>query len=679
VSRGGVSGGGVRRGGVSVEEVRRGGVSGGGGASRRRVRWRSAPRRRVRWRRCVAAACPVEECAAAACPVEEVRRGGVSGGGGAPRRRVRWRRCVAAACPVEECAAAACPVEECAAAVAKLIGVKSIVTAARMNKSVVMFVDDVSKAEAVVLKGVVMKGTLVKVFPLSTPARRVILSNVPPFIDDEDLCTLLSRFGKVVSPVKMLPTGCKDPELRHIYSYRRQAFMILNNRDEDLNVIFKTKCDGGEYTIYATSGSLKCFGCAQEGHLVRNCPEEQAAGEQETGTVTENIQEREQGENKQDSGEDNTQTEDQEENKQQETTTESQEGRKDTETEVNHMESENEQSQGDMNKDTENSTQLANSQNTEECEGTDMTVDDSGFTAVRDQPKVSSEDNAALEGPLVLEELHAALSTMSGGKAPGVDSLPLELYKFLWKELGEDLLEVLEESRRERCLSLSSRRAVITLLPKKGDLQDIKNWRPVSLLCTDYKVMSKALANRLRDIMDFVIQTDQTYCVPNRSIIDNVSLIRDILDVSRSLVVDLGLISLDQEKAFDRVEHQYLWKTLEAFGLSPSLIAMIKVLYQDVESVLKINGGLSAPFKVQRGIRQGCSLSAWTLFKRGSQGPAVSLYWLLEEPLVGGGRMDIKDSSPGLAHITHSKRLVDTAGPEVKDTKEVEEEPEVTT
>ncbi|KAK3556545.1 hypothetical protein QTP70_009454 [Hemibagrus guttatus] len=165
---------------------------------------------------------------------------------------------------------------------------------------------------------------------------------------------------------------------------------------------------------------------------------------------------------------------------------------------------------------------------------------------------------------------------MPGGKAPGIDGLPMDFYKFFWKELGEDLLEVLEESCRERCLPLSSRRTVITLLPKKGDHQDIKNWRPVSLLCTDYKVMSKALANRLRDIMDSVIQTDQTYCVPSRSIIDNVSLIRDILDVSRSLAVDLGLISLDQEKAFDRVEHQYLWKTLEAFGLSPSLIAMMK-------------------------------------------------------------------------------------------------------
>lgn len=100
-------------------------------------------------------------------------------------------------------------------------------------------------------------------------------------------------------------------------------------------------------------------------------------------------------------------------------------------------------------------------------------------------------------------------------------------------------------------LPRSCRRAVITLLPKKGDLQKIKNWRPVALLCTDYKILSKALANRLREVMDLVVHQDQTYCVPGRSILDNVSLIRDILDISSSLGIDTGLISLDKEKAFD--------------------------------------------------------------------------------------------------------------------------------
>ena len=109
--------------------------------------------------------------------------------------------------------------------------------------------------------------------------------------------------------------------------------------------------------------------------------------------------------------------------------------------------------------------------------------------------------------------------------------------------------------------------------------------------------------------MGQIINMDQSYCVPDRQIGDNISRILDFLDVSRAFGLDAGLISIDQEKAFDRVEHQYLWQTFEAFGFSSGFIAMIKVIYGDIESVLKVNGGLSAPFKVCRGIRQGCSLS----------------------------------------------------------------------
>ncbi len=84
-------------------------------------------------------------------------------------------------------------------------------------------------------------------------------------------------------------------------------------------------------------------------------------------------------------------------------------------------------------------------------------------------------------------------------------------------------------------LPLSCRRAVVTLLPKKGDLTEIKNWRPVSLLCSDYKLLSKTLAIRLAKVMGEVIHPDKSYCVPSRHIFDNIYFIRDIIQVSKLL------------------------------------------------------------------------------------------------------------------------------------------------
>ncbi|KAJ3596858.1 hypothetical protein NHX12_003258 [Muraenolepis orangiensis] len=220
-------------------------------------------------------------------------------------------------------------------------------------------------------------------------------------------------------------------------------------------------------------------------------------------------------------------------------------------------------------------------------------------------PQVSEEANSQLEGPLTIQELQTALQGMQGRRAPGIDGLSVEFYKAYWDVLSHDLLDVFNESLASGSMPVSCRRAVITLLPKKGNLQDIKNWRPVSLLCVDYKILSKALATRLGRAVEQVIHRDQTYCVPGRSMVDNVHLIRDVLEVSSSLGINTGLISLDQEKAFDRVEHSFLWKVMEKFGFSAGFIAKIKVLYNKIESVLKFNGGLCAPFRVCRGVRQG--------------------------------------------------------------------------
>lgn len=83
----------------------------------------------------------------------------------------------------------------------------------------------------------------------------------------------------------------------------------------------------------------------------------------------------------------------------------------------------------------------------------------------------------------------------------------------------------------------------------------------------DYKLLSKALVLRLREVMSSFIHPDQTYCVANRYISGNFIWIRDILELSTSLATLTGLISIHQKKAFNQVEHQYLWQTFAAFGL----------------------------------------------------------------------------------------------------------------
>uniref|UniRef100_A0A3B5PV23 Reverse transcriptase domain-containing protein n=1 Tax=Xiphophorus maculatus TaxID=8083 RepID=A0A3B5PV23_XIPMA len=256
-------------------------------------------------------------------------------------------------------------------------------------------------------------------------------------------------------------------------------------------------------------------------------------------------------------------------------------------------------------------------------------------------PQIYKETSTDLERPLGIQELHTALQSMQGQKSPGVDGLTVEFFKAYWDLLAQDMLEMYNESLATGSLPTSCRRAVITLLPKKGDLQEIKNWRPVSLLCTDYKILSKALATRLGKAMEQVIHRDQTYCVPGRSMVDNVYLIRDILEVSSSLGLQTGLISLDQEKAFDRVEHDFLWKVMRRFGFGEGFIAKIQVMYSDIESVLKINGSLCAPFRVCRGVRQGCALSGM-------------LYALSLEPLL----LKIRSEIHGLVLPGFNNKLI---------------------
>lgn len=148
-------------------------------------------------------------------------------------------------------------------------------------------------------------------------------------------------------------------------------------------------------------------------------------------------------------------------------------------------------------------------------------------------------------------------------------------------------------------------------------------------MCLDYKIIFKCLANWLNNYLHVVVKKEQTYCIPGHTIMDNLFLIRDVMDISTDNNWDIGFLSIDQEKAFERVVQAYLFKVLEAFGFVKKMISWIKLLYKKTSVMIKIGGGLSSPVFVKRGIRQGCPLSG-------------QLYSLVIEPLLCNLRNKLK-------------------------------------
>lgn len=105
-------------------------------------------------------------------------------------------------------------------------------------------------------------GGLSPVPQLVSPARKIVISNAPPFIKNEVLTKELSRYGQLVSPIKMVYLGCRSPLLKHVVCHRRQVFMVLDNTD-DLCLSFNFKVDGFSYMVFASSETMKCFGCGR--------------------------------------------------------------------------------------------------------------------------------------------------------------------------------------------------------------------------------------------------------------------------------------------------------------------------------------------------------------------------------------------------------------------------------
>ena len=179
---------------------------------------------------------------------------------------------------------------------------------------------------------------------------------------------------------------------------------------------------------------------------------------------------------------------------------------------------------------------------------------------------LSDIERVSCEGDLTKGELFVALGSLQTGKSPGSDGLPTEFCEALWQDLGDVLVLVLNERFHIGILTDSQREGLLRLLYKKDDRRLVKNWRPISLLNTDYKLASKVITERLKRVMQSIVHKDQTCGVVGTSISSNLQLIRDMLDMIDKTNETGILVTLDQEKAFDRVAHGFLMRVLFKFG-----------------------------------------------------------------------------------------------------------------
>ena len=161
-------------------------------------------------------------------------------------------------------------------------------------------------------------------------------------------------------------------------------------------------------------------------------------------------------------------------------------------------------------------------------------------------------------------------------------------------------------------MSNSQKQAVITLIEKKDkDRTFLENWRPISLINVDSKIASKVITMRIIKVLLEIIHCNQTGYVQNRFIGETVRSIVDITDHTKNTNIAGMLQFIDFEKAFDSLQWNFLFKSLEIFGFGPSLIRWVKTFYSNISSC-NINSGICTEhYSINRGVRQGDPLSPY--------------------------------------------------------------------
>uniref|UniRef100_A0A670IBL2 Reverse transcriptase domain-containing protein n=1 Tax=Podarcis muralis TaxID=64176 RepID=A0A670IBL2_PODMU len=225
--------------------------------------------------------------------------------------------------------------------------------------------------------------------------------------------------------------------------------------------------------------------------------------------------------------------------------------------------------------------------------------------------KIPTDQKVQLNAPIEKEEVIEVIKELKRGKAPGPDGFTASYYKEMKEVLVNPLTEVMNNILKGRDIPDTWKEAYITLIPKQdSDLMQVKNYRPISLLNTDYKIFAGILAKRLKKILKKLIHKDQAGFLPGRQMRDNIRNIINIIELlSGRSDKQAVLMFVDAEKAFDNVIWEFMLKNLEYMEVGQEFYNGIKAIYTEQRAKLIVNNVITEDIKISKGTRQGCPLS----------------------------------------------------------------------